>query len=154
MKNDLTLIMGYVFSLFGMVLAMITGSKKLTKTFLYASFIRTALETSIEVIIFGLQELYYFPGWEAIPSMPNGNITSLIVSVLLILVQIAIIISMQKYIHLKKGISAGRSQAFFDELRHNPNSRYYHFIFILRRFSLAIVLVFWKNAPPYQIQMF
>jgi hypothetical protein len=67
MKNDLTLILGYLFGLFGMLLAVITGNEWLSKTFLYAFFIRTALETSIEVIIFGLQELYYFPGWEVLP---------------------------------------------------------------------------------------
>jgi cytochrome c oxidase subunit IV len=66
LKTNLTLILGYVMSVFGMLLAVFSKNKWLEKTFLYASFIRTALEASLDVLMLGLQELYYFPGWRFI----------------------------------------------------------------------------------------
>lgn len=62
-KNDLTIVLVYLFSIFGMGVALSSGNKRLIKMFVYGSFIRIALESSIEVIMLGLQEFYYFPGF-------------------------------------------------------------------------------------------
>jgi hypothetical protein len=135
---------------------------------LYSASLRLCIETSLEVQFQGLLDIKYFDYEKPLKDVNTNNILSLLFSVFFLMLYLIMSAQLFRSV-VQQAIPRGvqheggssllldktffrKYSAFYEHLKTNSKwALAYHVIFIVRRFTIAFVLVFWISEPAFSI---